>query len=105
MYETIGRDVARVYAAFKPDGALYEVHTDGPLEDDPDCTVPGVSFACPPPSSAWSTRSCCSATGRSTHGYAYSTGPPRVPEHWPPGARPDERKRARLREAGTARMD
>ncbi|MEV6738621.1 hypothetical protein AB0N14_17500 [Streptomyces sp. NPDC051104] len=46
VYVTIGRDVARVYAAFKPDGSLYEVHTDGVLEADPDCTVPGVSFAC-----------------------------------------------------------
>ncbi|MET8609721.1 hypothetical protein [Streptomyces misionensis] len=46
VYVTIGRDVARVYAAFKPDGALYEVQA-GTLDADPDCAVPGVSFACP----------------------------------------------------------
>ncbi|MER6976021.1 hypothetical protein [Streptomyces carpinensis] len=46
VYVTIGRDVARVYAAVKPDGALYQVEPDGPLEVDPDCEVPGVSFAC-----------------------------------------------------------
>ncbi|MEU5498465.1 hypothetical protein [Streptomyces griseofuscus] len=46
VYVTTGRDVARVYAAFKPDGSLYEVRAEGVLEADPDCTVPGVSFAC-----------------------------------------------------------
>jgi hypothetical protein len=47
VYVTTGRDVARVYAAFYPDGALYEVEPDDELESDPDCTVPGVSYQCP----------------------------------------------------------
>jgi hypothetical protein len=47
VYLTTGRDVAKVYAAFYPDGALYEVEPDGEMVPDPDCTVPGVSFECP----------------------------------------------------------
>lgn len=47
VYVTTGRDVARVYAAFHPDGALYEVEPDGDTTPDPDCTVPGVSWECP----------------------------------------------------------
>lgn len=47
VYVTTGRDIARVYAAFYPDGALYEVTPEGDLEADPDCAVPGVSFECP----------------------------------------------------------
>lgn len=47
VYVTTGRDVAKVYAAFYPDGALYEVEPDGERVPDPDCEVPGVSFECP----------------------------------------------------------
>ena len=47
VYLTTGRDVAKVYAAFYPDGALYEVQPDGELAPDEDCLVPGVSFECP----------------------------------------------------------
>jgi hypothetical protein len=47
VYLTVGRDVAKVYAAFYPDGALYEVEPDGDTVPDPDCAVPGVSFECP----------------------------------------------------------
>ncbi|CAL9609381.1 hypothetical protein SUDANB1_05593 [Streptomyces sp. enrichment culture] len=46
VYVTTGREVARVYAALKPDGALYEVFPDI-LEPDPDCNLPGVSYTCP----------------------------------------------------------
>ncbi|MFJ8852308.1 hypothetical protein [Streptomyces sp. NPDC102437] len=46
VYVTTGREVARVYAALHPDGALYEVAPDGDLAPDPDCHVPGVSFEC-----------------------------------------------------------
>jgi hypothetical protein len=46
VYITTGRDVAKVYAAFYPDGALYEVEPDGDVVPDPDCVVPGVSFEC-----------------------------------------------------------
>ncbi|MFE9448351.1 hypothetical protein [Streptomyces sp. NPDC006739] len=47
VYLTTGRDVAKVYAAFYPDGSLYEVEPDGDLTSDPDCAVAGVSFECP----------------------------------------------------------
>jgi hypothetical protein len=46
VYVTSGREVARVYAALAPDGGLYEVLPDGPMEEDPDCMLPGVSFTC-----------------------------------------------------------
>ncbi|MET9819621.1 hypothetical protein [Streptomyces sp. NPDC006355] len=47
VYVTTGREVARVYAALRPDGALYEVEPVGELEADPDCQVAGVSYECP----------------------------------------------------------
>jgi hypothetical protein len=47
VYVTTGREVARVYAAFYPDGALYEVEPVGELEVDVDCLVAGVSYECP----------------------------------------------------------
>jgi hypothetical protein len=46
VYVTSGREVARVYAALTPDGGLYEVVPEGPLGEDPDCTLAGVSFTC-----------------------------------------------------------
>lgn len=36
VYVTSDPEVARVYAAFYPDGAVYEVDPDGPVEPDPD---------------------------------------------------------------------
>ncbi|WP_413808178.1 hypothetical protein [Streptomyces sp. OE57] len=47
VYVTTGREVARVYAALFPDGALYEVEPVGELVADADCLVPGVSFEVP----------------------------------------------------------
>jgi hypothetical protein len=47
VYVTTGRDVARAFAAFYPDGALYRVEPDGELEPDPDCATPGLSWQCP----------------------------------------------------------
>lgn len=47
VYVTTGREVARVYAALLPDGALYEVEPAGELVADPDCAVAGVSWECP----------------------------------------------------------
>lgn len=49
VYLTTGRDVARAYAAFYPDGALYRVEPAGELEPDPDPdnSVPGLSWQCP----------------------------------------------------------
>lgn len=44
VYITTQRADARVFAAFRPDGALYRVEPDGPLGDDPD--APGISFTC-----------------------------------------------------------
>lgn len=46
VYLATGRDVARAYAAFYPDGALYTVEPVGELEPDPDCYVPGLSWQC-----------------------------------------------------------
>lgn len=47
VYVATGRDVARAFAAFYPDGALYRVDPVGALETDPDCGVPGLSWMCP----------------------------------------------------------
>ncbi|KUN37748.1 hypothetical protein AQJ30_15810 [Streptomyces longwoodensis] len=46
VYVTTSRDVARVYAALAPDGALYEVLPVDELTPDPDCLAPGVSWMC-----------------------------------------------------------
>lgn len=46
IYLATGRDVARAYAAFYPDGALYEVTPHGDLEPDPDCLIDGLSWQC-----------------------------------------------------------
>ncbi len=46
VYLTTGRDVAKAYAAFYPDGALYEVAPHGDLEPDPDCYIDGLSWQC-----------------------------------------------------------
>lgn len=47
VYVTTGRDVARAFAAFYPDGALYRVQPEGELEPDPDSGIPGLSWQCP----------------------------------------------------------
>jgi hypothetical protein len=47
VYVTTGRDIARAFAAFYPDGALYRVEPDGDLAPDPDSSVPGLSWQCP----------------------------------------------------------
>ncbi|WP_338683866.1 hypothetical protein QD712_25620 [Streptomyces acidiscabies] len=47
VYVTTGRDVARAFAAFYPDGALYRVQPHGDLEPDPDSGIPGLSWQCP----------------------------------------------------------
>ena len=47
VYVASVRDVARAYAAFYPDGALYEVRPLGDIEPDPDCETPGLSWQCP----------------------------------------------------------
>ena len=44
IYMTTGRQVARGYAAFYPDGALYEVAPVGPVVADLDCSTPGLSW-------------------------------------------------------------
>lgn len=46
VYVTTGRDVARAFAAFYPDGALYRVEPAGALEPDPDCDLPDLSWQC-----------------------------------------------------------
>lgn len=47
VYVTSLRQAARVYAAFYPDGALYEVQPEGDLAPDPDCLETGISWSCP----------------------------------------------------------
>lgn len=47
VYLTTDRQVARAYAAFYPDGALYQVLPASPVDPDPDCSVPRLSWHCP----------------------------------------------------------
>lgn len=47
VYLAADRDVARAFAAFYPDGALYRVEPEGDLEPDPDSGIPGLSWQCP----------------------------------------------------------
>jgi hypothetical protein len=47
VYATTDRSAARAYAAFHPDGALYEVELLGAVEPDPDCFVEGLSWMAP----------------------------------------------------------
>ena len=47
VYMTTDRAIARGYAAFYPNGALYQVEPDGAPEPDPDCLMPGVSWQAP----------------------------------------------------------
>lgn len=46
VYLTAARNVARVFAALYPDGALYQVEPCGPVEPDPDCLTPEASWQC-----------------------------------------------------------
>lgn len=46
VFVATDRQVARGYAALKPNGALYEVRPEGVLEPDPDCLLPGLSWQC-----------------------------------------------------------
>lgn len=47
VYLTTNRQVARAYAAFYPDGALYQVMPARPVDADPDCSMPDLSYQCP----------------------------------------------------------
>jgi hypothetical protein len=47
VYLTTDRQVAKAYAAFYPDGALYSVVPESPVDPDPDCREPGLSWQCP----------------------------------------------------------
>ena len=47
VYLSTDRNVAKGYAAYYPDGALYEVRPVGELEPDPDCNVEGLSWRAP----------------------------------------------------------
>lgn len=38
--------VAVLFAAGQRNGTIYQCEPDGPIEDDPDCHVPGISFQC-----------------------------------------------------------
>ncbi|QRK08095.1 hypothetical protein JQX13_50490 [Archangium violaceum] len=47
VYVATQQEVAELYAALYPNGGwVYRVEPWMPLEMDPDCTEPGVSFAC-----------------------------------------------------------
>lgn len=47
VYATPDHHCAVMYAALHPSGgAVYEVEPVGTLEPDPDCTEPGLSWAC-----------------------------------------------------------
>jgi len=47
VYVTTERQIARAYAAFYPDGALYRVIAVSPVDPDPDHSIPGISWQCP----------------------------------------------------------
>lgn len=46
VYITTDKKAARMYASIIPRGDVYEVVPDEDLADDPDCTVPGLSYQC-----------------------------------------------------------
>ncbi|WP_316205311.1 hypothetical protein [Bradyrhizobium sp. SZCCHNS3004] len=45
-YLTLSIDAARFFASSSDNPIVYEVIPIGDVEPDPDCKVPGVSFAC-----------------------------------------------------------
>lgn len=47
VYFTTNRNTARAYAALYPNGALYVVVPQGEVEEDPDNSVPGLSYMAP----------------------------------------------------------
>lgn len=47
VYLTTERQIAKAYAAFYPDGALYQVLPVSPVDRDPDCLTPDLSWHCP----------------------------------------------------------
>lgn len=47
VYVTPDVGGASLYASVQPSPTIYEVVPDGALEPDPDCSEPGLSFACP----------------------------------------------------------
>lgn len=47
VYLATERQIARAYAAFYPDGALYIAIATSPVDSDPDCQMPGISWHCP----------------------------------------------------------
>ncbi|MEU5772638.1 hypothetical protein ABZ819_04950 [Streptomyces venezuelae] len=47
VYLTTQRQVAKAYAAFYPDGALYQVLPASPVDRDADCLTPDLSWHCP----------------------------------------------------------
>lgn len=47
VYGVTDRQVARGYAALRPDGGLYRVELLGEVEPDPDCLVDGASWMAP----------------------------------------------------------
>jgi hypothetical protein len=46
IYLTTDKKAARLFASVVPRGDVYEVIPDSELEDDPDCSVPGISYQC-----------------------------------------------------------
>ena len=46
VYLTSSFDAAIMYASCHPKGVVYEVRPQGQLEADPDCSMPGLSWAC-----------------------------------------------------------
>lgn len=47
VYVTPDVGGASLYASVQPLPTVYEVVPEGALEPDPDCSDPGLSFACP----------------------------------------------------------
>lgn len=46
VYVTTDQRAALMYAAGHHKGVIYRVKPLGPLEDDPDCLLPGLSYQC-----------------------------------------------------------
>jgi hypothetical protein len=46
VYVTTELTDAQFYAAASQDPIVYEVEPQGPIENDPNCRGPGISYAC-----------------------------------------------------------
>lgn len=46
VYVTTNAVAAMLWGAGFPDGTVYRVEPEGAIEDDPDCSQPGLSFQC-----------------------------------------------------------